>query len=33
VEPAAHLERNREVLLVWGPGQAPGDLARGGGGS
>ena len=33
VEPAAHLERNREVLLVWGPGQAPGDLARGGAGS
>lgn len=28
VEPAAHLERNREVLLVWAPGQAPGDVAR-----
>jgi rod shape-determining protein MreC len=27
VEPAAQLERNREVLLVWGAGQPPDDAA------
>ena len=28
VEPSAHMERNREVLLVWGAGQGPGEVAR-----
>ena len=28
VEPSAHMERNREVLLVWGAGQGPGEGAR-----
>jgi len=27
VDPAANLERNREVLLVWAAGQGPSDLA------
>jgi rod shape-determining protein MreC len=29
VEPSAQLERNREVLLVWGAGRAPGEVAGG----
>jgi rod shape-determining protein MreC len=30
VEPAARLERNREVLLVWAAGEGAGDVARNG---
>jgi rod shape-determining protein MreC len=26
IEPSARLERNREVLLIWTPGQSPGQL-------